>query len=70
MSWITVTNNPERDGVEGYFESIPVSIFSNKADAKTRYKYDQHNTRFCKRYGVNSQKIIPEFGRTVNVRLI
>lgn len=68
--FVTLTNNPEKDGLDGYYEIS----FACHPNPKVRWKYHYHITRFIKRYGdyPKSIEITPrlEIGRYENVRLI
>lgn len=64
---MTLTNNPERDGTEGYYEFM---LNLDRASAKQVYKYNRHNGRFKKRYGNYPARIMPEFGTFSGVRFI
>lgn len=65
--FVTLTNNPENDGVDGYYELKCYSV-----SAKERYINGVHLNRFQKRYGVypNMIDLREGIGRIDNVRFI
>ncbi len=64
--WVTLTNNPEKDGLDGYYE------FSHRQKTgKELYKYENHLVRFEKRYGSLPKMInMRVLGKISSVRFI